>query len=394
MKKFLCLMLLCLLPLTALADDSALMDSVSFWDAPVSLRVADGLLWMTEEGKTLQPIAVKEGFAEAARTLEEKGEHTADPDGMHESLKALLADSLTGGMAVKGMDVHSSEIVLLLEGPGTGMTLRIAEWNGAGYNVLDNSTFPAGSYLDAIHFFDGQAFVWVRDGAEEVGLSFVRLGDEWRLHLVQNNPFWSLAWSAVANMDETSIRRNDGYHYGTLPASWGSFATVNVRDMPLKYEEALKQLDRTSWAVVNNPNPNDRLHLRTEPDKKASSLGKFYNRTPVRVIGEKGAWSQVVIGDNGLTGWMMTEYLTFGKAADSVACAFPNSLELIEEGASTVTRRARAVPDMNAPEMFSVSRTGPDDFIIGVVGDEWYILMTQDGQVGYVPQRWYGEGNG
>ena len=31
---------------------------------------------------------------------------------------------------------------------------------------------------------------------------------------------------------------------------------------------------------------------------------------------------------------------------------------------------------------------------IGVVNDEWYILLNEDGQTGYLPQAWLWPGNG
>ena len=34
------------------------------------------------------------------------------------------------------------------------------------------------------------------------------------------------------------------------------------------------------------------------------------------------------------------------------------------------------------------------DFIIGVSGDEWYIVLREDGAVGYVPQEIFWDGNG
>ena len=69
--------------------------------------------------------------------------------------------------------------------------------------------------------------------------------------------------------------------------------------------------------MVNNPNPADRLHLRVSPERGATSLGKFYNGTPVRVLEERGDWVQVEIGlDGNLTGWMMKKYLAFGEAMD------------------------------------------------------------------------------
>ena len=33
-------------------------------------------------------------------------------------------------------------------------------------------------------------------------------------------------------------------------------------------------------------------------------------------------------------------------------------------------------------------------FIAGVVGDEWYVLLTDKGFTGYAPQDWFWEGNG
>lgn len=397
MKKWLCVLLLCLLPMVALADEASLKDAVDFWDTTAHLRVTDGLLYMTVDGlEPFQPVAIKEGFVEAARALEAQNKLTAVPDGMAAELTALIGDSLTGGMTVRSIDVHQHEIVLLLEGQGDRLTLRIAEWNGQGYDVLDNSTFPKGTELDTIHFDDGSAFLWVPvDGGQTVGVSFLRYGDEWKVNLEASNLTWMSAWSSIVNTEQLSWRRNDGYSYGTLPEEWGDFERIDVVQLPLTLKQALLRLDRTGWAVVNNPNPNDRLHLRTEPSKNAKSLGKFYNKTPVKVIGSKGEWSQVTIGKDGLTGWMMTEYLAFGEAADKVACAFPNNVATLEsDDLSLPIRFARAVPDLKAPETFNVGRDGFSEFLIGVVEDKWYILMTTDGQVGYVLQSWYGEGNG
>ena len=42
----------------------------------------------------------------------------------------------------------------------------------------------------------------------------------------------------------------------------------------------------------------------------------------------------------------------------------------------------------------SVFRYRRDDFIIGVSGDEWYVVLRADGLVGYVPQSAFWDGNG
>ena len=44
-----------------------------------------------------------------------------------------------------------------------------------------------------------------------------------------------------------------------------------------------------SIAYVNNPNPTDRLNLRTKPSAQSVSLGKYYNGTWVTVLGVSGS---------------------------------------------------------------------------------------------------------
>ncbi len=62
-------------------------------------------------------------------------------------------------------------------------------------------------------------------------------------------------------------------------------------------------------AVVNNPSPSERLHLRIGPSEQSASLGKYYNGVRVVINGDcTGEWTPVVIGD-ALHGYMKTEFL-------------------------------------------------------------------------------------
>lgn len=395
MRKLLLLLLACLLPLTALAEETILKDTENVWDETVHLRVADGLLIMTVESREpCQPIAVKEGFVEAARALEAQGRQTATTDGMATELRALLDDSLTGGLPVHAMAVDAHTVALMLEGPGDHRTLRLAEWNGGGYDIQENRSFPRGSGMDPYHF-GGYVNVNVplpSDGYLE--LTFQRRAHGWELSEVRSETYeqldWNLGWCSLVDREKGYLwDRNEGYFYGTHP--WRDFESIDVTTVPGTLEEALRYLDRSGWAVVNNPNPADRLHLRAAPDRNAASLGKFYNKTPVRVIGIEGAWSQVIIGENGLTGWMMTEYLAVGETMDSVSCAFPDNLALRMDLDACF---ARGTADMKAPETWEILRNEIGQFIIGVAEDEWYILMNASGQVGYAPQSWFEPGNG
>ncbi|MCL1964853.1 MAG: SH3 domain-containing protein, partial [Firmicutes bacterium] len=64
-------------------------------------------------------------------------------------------------------------------------------------------------------------------------------------------------------------------------------------------------------AVVNNPNPADRLNLRAAPSRNAVSLGKYYTGVIVVVIDDRNpTWWKVKLESSGLTGYMDSAYLT------------------------------------------------------------------------------------
>ena len=59
--------------------------------------------------------------------------------------------------------------------------------------------------------------------------------------------------------------------------------------------------------VVNNPDAEDRLNLRTEPRQDAPTLGKYYNGTYPEVLSDEiDGWVKVRIFD--LEGYMMAKF--------------------------------------------------------------------------------------
>lgn len=191
----------------------------------------------------------------------------------------------------------------------------------------------------------------------------------------------------VCVSDEGGAGKNDGYIYGKSEPL--DLMKVPVGQWPTRQEEAVARLDADAYAFVNNDNPKDRLHLREKPDRKAKSLGKFYNRTPVLILSWDGDWAHVRIGagDANLEGYMMTRYLVRGGGNRDVSCAFETlmAVEALEDGAPIYR-----VPD-DTVEMFGRFL---GDYVIGVYGDDWVIAMTWDGDVGYVRRADLWAGNG
>lgn len=83
----------------------------------------------------------------------------------------------------------------------------------------------------------------------------------------------------------------------------------------------------TGMAIVNNPNPKDRLNLRVKPDKASDSLGKYYSGTQVEILeSAKSEWVKVRIGfvDSGyMEGYMLNDFLVYPGTANDVQSAFP-----------------------------------------------------------------------
>jgi len=160
---------------------------------------------------------------------------------------------------------------------------------------------------------------------------------------------------------------------GSLPGF--SLWEADLDALPMNEREMKAALDRTSWAVVNNPDPADRLHLRERPDRSSDSLGKFYNGTPVQILKKQGDWYQVRIGQSALTGWMMKKYLTEGERMDTVRPAFP---DLFPRDAYH-----------NHPDL---PEGGYD--LIGVYQEKQYILLSWEGEISLAPMSWFFPGNG
>lgn len=173
---------------------------------------------------------------------------------------------------------------------------------------------------------------------------------------------------------------------------WGDLSAIDWLTLPASMEEAMARLDASRWAVVNNPDPADRLHLRERDEKSSRSLGKYYNGTHVEVLKRGETWTKVRVAGN-TVGWMMTKYLAFGADAWQVKQAFPQ-LHLVENTGEFYVRQR---PEMSAAGKGEVRLMwrGESEEIIGVVGDEWYHVWFPDtSEGGYMKQSDFWPGNG
>ena len=279
---------------------------------------------------------------------------------------------------VLATDAQSKSVVLLTEDERHNRRVQVFEPTADGRLRLtvQTPTLPADTVLDLYHRSDGEIiFEW---NGQQQQAGYTRAADG----------TWYLDW-VMTGLCNYSVRygglvlEGDRLLLGQLKN--GTLGEADLPSLPLEPDDLACAVEREGWGIVHNPDPADRLHLRVRPDRSGKSLGKFYNGTPVRVISQQGDWSQVAVGLDGLTGWMMTRYLAFGADADEVASAFPamSYLEAYEN-------QQPAYLDRQGSQQTELTAAFE---IVGVDG-EWYILLTHHGDIRYAPQAWFWAGNG
>ena len=337
------------------------------------------------EPESLMPVPVSEAYVESLR-LGAFDFDSINPYTMQvRAAPGLCAGLLEAGETLAQVDVQRDCLLMLADREDGTSYIRIAERTGG---VRQTGPVPQGAYMDTFHMWDGRLFLGVDDNF----FNFSRAHDGgWYLKSIQGQELVSISPLGIGDPEgPVSTMRNDDMYYGRHPWS-GELAQLDLLSLPATYEEAAAQLDTSCYAFVSNPNPADRLHLRAEPKKGAASLGKFYNRTPVLVLSVEGDWAHVFVGgERGLEGYMMTKYLVMGGENPQVASAFEQLFML--EGMESVT--LLNAPDAARAEAICELRQVDAYFIIGVVGEDWLVLMTWDGTVGYAPRELFWEGNG
>lgn len=277
-----------------------------------------------------------------------------------------------------------SEVLLLLTEDETGKRLiEITQDENGVYAIRRSPVLPSDIWLDTFHAGESDLLLDWNQQDHQAGFRRAFNG-QWRLSWLtcygENEDL-----NCSFGLNTCTLMDTDTMKVGTLP--FDPFAD-DLTALPSTLEELNARLDRTDLAVVCNPDPNDRLHLRTKPSREADSLGKFWNGTPVRVLGERNGWCQVEIGTDGrLTGWMLKKYLVTGEKMDQVTPCFSQQI-LREDEAETKTP---IYTDLTLTEQYC---THSGWHLMGVVNDRLYVVVTDEGETGYAPMEWFFDGNG
>lgn len=277
-----------------------------------------------------------------------------------------------------------SEVLLLLTEDENGKRLiEITQDENGVYAIRRSPVLPSDIWLDTFHAGESDLLLDWNQQDHQAGFRRAFNG-QWRLSWLtcygENEDL-----NCSFGLNTCTLIDTDTMKVGTLP--FDPFAD-DLTALPSTLEELNARLDRTKLAVVCNPDPNDRLHLRTKPSREADSLGKFWNGTPVRVLNERDGWCQVEIGTDGrLIGWMMKKYLVTGAKMDQVTPRFSQQT-LRDDKAETETP---IYTDLSLKERYC-THSGWE--LMGVADDRLYVVVTDEGETGYAPMEWFFDGNG
>ena len=279
----------------------------------------------------------------------------------------------------------------LMEKPNGTRVYVICEYmSHRAVNLIESTPLPAGTVLGYENFTDS---LWI-DGRcvtiqllhnGSAGIEYIYDDAE---HSEGSEGFLFFGYRTV--WDGLTVPAQTIF-YGDHP--WDDITQIDWNTLPHSLAEASAQMDSGNYAMVANPKPADRLHLRERADKGSRSQGKYYTGTPVGVSAQDGEWMMVVFGDwkSWVRGYMMKQYLIFGQAGSALRLDMSAMPPLL---ARDNKLKVYAEPQIGEYEWhMNVDQNTMK--VIGIIGNDWYhVWFPGSGEYGFVRQSDLTSGNG
>lgn len=229
-------------------------------------------------------------------------------------------------------------------------------------------------------------FLWIiyDEGGQYFGFGKQHNG-KWKLQSVQArsqfiiDPVFGLEYADNGTGDEHCLP-------GVLPDY--NLATVDATIFPRSIDDAITDMDISSYAMVVGDASTSQSSLLSEPHMDAALLGMYYSGTPVNVLAIDGSWAEVDIC--GAKGYLQAEFLTFGLSMLDVPRHFPYMALLSEYEEQGVFVYSQ--PEADAPyylDTISNIHSNLNTKFLGRVGDEWFHIARSDGLTGYVQAQYF-----
>ena len=289
---------------------------------------------------------------------------------------------------LKGMLKNGALHFLMQKPDGTKVYIVCDYASHREVNLIESSALPDNTYLGVENFTD---CLWI-DG-RSVAVQLFPAGDTAGIEYIYNDEAHR-SETAFLYFGDSTVWADDNENlilYGDHP--WDDITEIDWNSLPRTLEEASVQMDSDNYAMVVNPKPADRLHLRERPDKGSRSQCKYYTGTRVTIAGnEKGDWAQVITGGGHsfLSGWMMKRYLTRGQKGQALRLDLSAMPKLFMKNQYLYVYQE---PMKSSWHSLLFEDSGMR--IIGVIGSKWYhVWFPGTGEYGFVQQSDLTKGNG
>ncbi len=146
---------------------------------------------------------------------------------------------------------------------------------------------------------------------------------------------------------------------------------VSLSDIPDAKEIEKKVAEEEFYKNLVIAQVKDYVNVRDTASEKGEIVGKLYNKSVGKFLGEEDGWYQIQSGS--VTGYVKAEYCVTGR--DAIALAKEVGTEF-----ATVTATGlyvRKEPDMEAKIITMVPEG--DDFVVVEKGDEWIKINMEEG---------------
>lgn len=155
-----------------------------------------------------------------------------------------------------------------------------------------------------------------------------------------------------------------GFIMSDLASPRLSFSSTDATELPAAHT-----------AIVYNPDPQDRLNLRTYPSSDAPTLCKYYSGVVVTLLSdEQNGWYRVSVGN--LEGYMKGDFLIRGGAQTTVQV---NAMPQV-----TLNARSYLYNGMSLSSQINATlKQGARVQVMGVSTDYLHVI-SEEGQIGFV----------
>ncbi len=224
---------------------------------------------------------------------------------MHSYLESAARELFPNARYIDG--ILGNDFQILAEKPGGELVLYVVTAKDdvpVTWDIVESTPLPKGSrFMDStshdtlmVPQADGNSYVQIRKMADSRCM----------VHILNESTEYAANIAPQFVSGEPLLFNEKSYVVGS--SDWDDIRSIEWTHLPKGYEETVERMDLTNWAIVKNPNPEDRLHLREKKDRSSASKGKYYNGTPVKILDRDGEWCRVdVLGEQG---YMMEKYLT------------------------------------------------------------------------------------